>query len=228
MTFFEADFKIAHDCPHVELSKRYPSIKIYVWCNFRNEIVEIVVGNCEDYGQVLHEASLIGDVVSQSSNEHDVHLLMKRCGCTIKNSAAMNAEASDVLSLNPIVISRGWESHRIVAFKHENLVQFMELLDENGFTYELERKTPIHGQLSSSLTLNADSLFSDLTVKQVEALLTAFKHGYFVFPRRMNLQSIARKEKVVRTTLSEHLKKAQNKLFSSLIPYLYIYHEKVG
>jgi predicted DNA binding protein len=75
--------------------------------------------------------------------------------------------------------------------------------------------------------LNVGSMFSELTAKQADALLTAYRHGYFLFPRRTNLQSIAMKERVVRTTLSEHLKKAENKLISNLIPYLHI-HQRMG
>jgi predicted DNA binding protein len=104
----------------------------------------------------------------------------------------------------------------------------MNQLEINGFTYELEKKTPIVGHLSSSMMLNVETVFSDLTRKQLEALITAYKHGYFVFPRKMDLQSIALREKVVRTTLSEHLKKGQNKLFSNLVPYLYLYKEMNG
>jgi predicted DNA binding protein len=219
MTYFEAELKITHDCPYVSLSRKYPSSKTFVWCNFQNEIVEIVAGDEEEYLQLVDEVGELGDVVSRSSDGYNVHLMAKECNCTSKNSVAKNAEASDVL--------HGWEYHRVIAFDHNNLVRFMDLLEKNGFEYEVMKKSQLLGRLSTSLMLNVGSVFSDLTSKQADALLTAYRHGYFVFPRRMNLQSIAMKERVVRTTLSEHLKKAENKLISNLIPYLHI-HQRMG
>jgi predicted DNA binding protein len=227
MTFFEVELKITHDCPHVSLSRKFPSSKIFVWCNFQNEIIEIVAGDEEVYLQLVDEVGELGDVVSQSSDGYNVHLMAKECNCTRENSVARNAEASDLLHLTPSIIMGGWEYHRVIAFDHDNLVNFMDMLEKNGFQYEVTKKSQLHGQLSSSLMLNIGSVFSDLTSKQADALLTAYRHGYFVFPRKMNLQSIAMKERVVRTTLSEHLKKAENKLISNLIPYLHI-HQRMG
>lgn len=223
MTFFEAEFKITHNCPHVTLSRRFPSSKIFVWCNFQNEIIEIIAGDEDEYLQLVDEISELGDIVSRSSDGFNVHLMAKKCNCTSKNSVAKNAEASDVLHLTPSIIMDGWEYHRVIAFNHDDLVNFMVLLEKNGFEYEVTKKSQLHGQLSTSLMLNIGSVFSDLTSKQADALLTAYRHGYFVFPRKMNLQSIAMKERVVRTTLSEHLKKAENKLISNLIPYLHLH-----
>ncbi len=223
MTFFEAEFKITHNCPHVTLSRRFPSSKIFVWCNFQNEIIEIIAGDEDEYMQLVDEISELGDIVSRSSDGFNVHLMAKKCNCTSKNSVAKNAEASDVLHLTPSIIMGGWEYHRVIAFNHDDLVNFMVLLEKNGFEYEVTKKSQLHGQLSTSLMLNIGSVFSDLTSKQADALLTAYRHGYFVFPRKMNLQSIAMKERVVRTTLSEHLKKAENKLISNLIPYLHLH-----
>lgn len=227
MTYFEVELKVTHDCPHVSLSRKFPCSKIFVWCNFQNEIIEIVAGDEEEYLQLLDEISELGEIVSGSSDGYNVHLMASKCNCTMKNSVARNAEASDVLHLTPTIIMGGWEYHRVIAFDHDNLVRFMDLLEKNEFKYEVMKKSQLHGQLSTSLMLNIGSLFSDLTSKQVDALLTAYRHGYFVFPRRMNLQSIAMKESVVRTTLSEHLKKAENKLISNLIPYLHL-HQRMS
>jgi predicted DNA binding protein len=227
MPLYEAEFKISHDCPHVSISRRFPSSKIFVWCNYRNEIIEFVAGDEEEYLGLLEEVGRLGDVVSTSSDGFNVHLIAKDCNCTIKNSVARNAEAADCLHLTPTITMGGWEYHRVIAFNHDDLARFMDLLEENGFEYEVLKKAELHGQLSTSLMLNVDSMFSELTSKQADALLTAYRHGYFLYPRRTDLQSIAKRERVVRTTLSEHLKKAENKLISNLIPYLHI-HQRMG
>jgi len=73
------------------------------------------------------------------------------------------------------------------------------------------------------VSLTADALFSDLTEKQMDALLTAYSHGYYRLPRKSDIQTIASRKRVPRTTFQEHLKKAENKLVVSLVPYIQLY-----
>jgi predicted DNA binding protein len=88
---------------------------------------------------------------------------------------------------------------------------------------EIIRKKPFDGYIASSLTLTTDALFSGLTEKQVHALLTAYAQGYFRFPRGSDLQTIASKEEISRTTFLEHLKKAENKIITALIPHIQLF-----
>ena len=57
----------------------------------------------------------------------------------------------------------------------------------------------------------------------MHAMLTAFRYGYYNLPRNADLQTIAAKEKVPRTTFQEHLKKAENKLVTALVPYVQLF-----
>jgi predicted DNA binding protein len=74
------------------------------------------------------------------------------------------------------------------------------------------------------LTLTANALFSDLTEKQISALLTAYKNGYYRLPRKADIKEIAFKEQVPRTTFQEHLKKAETKLVAALVPYIQLFN----
>jgi hypothetical protein len=42
-------------------------------------------------------------------------------------------------------------------------------------------------------------------------------------PRKANVQDIAHRKKVSRTTYQEHLKKVENKLVASLVPYVQLF-----
>jgi hypothetical protein len=57
----------------------------------------------------------------------------------------------------------------------------------------------------------------------MDALLTAYSNGYYNLPRKTNVQDIAYKQRVSRTTYQEHLKKAENKLVASLVPYVQLF-----
>ncbi len=75
------------------------------------------------------------------------------------------------------------------------------------------------------MTLTADTLFSDLTEKQIEALLMAYNYGYYEMPRKADVKTIAEKEQVPRTTFQEHLRKAESKLVASLVPYIQLFKQ---
>jgi len=84
-------------------------------------------------------------------------------------------------------------------------------------------KSLFKGFIAGSSVVNADAVFSNLTQKQVDALLVSYNHGYYRIPRKSSLSSIARNRRVARTTFEEHLRKAENKLVTNLIPYLRLF-----
>ena len=68
-----------------------------------------------------------------------------------------------------------------------------------------------------------NSLFADLTGKQMDAILKAHRYGYYASPREVTTESIARSLGVSRSTYEEHLRKAENRIMASLIPYLQLF-----
>src|SRR3989344_1438744 len=52
----------------------------------------------------------------------------------------------------------------------------------------------------------------DLTGKQKEAMGLAIKHGYYEYPRKIDVQDLARESKLSFSTFHAHLRKAEQKL----------------
>ena len=225
MPLFEVVFKATHDCPFGNISRKFPSLKMFVWCNREHEVIEAIVEKQEEFSAVMEEISKIGGIIEVSSDRHNVHLITKKCFCTTENSVGKNIDAFDLLHVLPVVYEKGWEYYRVIAFRHRDLKGLLERLEERGFVFDVLRKVPFNGFIASSLTLTADALFSDLTEKQVDALLTAYRHGYYRLPRQADIQTIARERQVPRTTFQEHLKKAENKLVASLVPYVHLFRQ---
>jgi len=115
-------------------------------------------------------------------------------------------------------------SLHVIVFRHEDLEELLRRLEKWGWVYKILRKVPFNGFIASSLTLTADALFSNLTDKQIDAMLTAYRHGYYNLPRNSDVQTIAAKERVPRTTFQEHLKKAENKIVAGLVPYIQLFN----
>jgi DNA-binding CsgD family transcriptional regulator len=61
------------------------------------------------------------------------------------------------------------------------------------------------------------SLLSKLTPRQRQMLLTAYALGYYDVPRRISSDDLSRHLKVDKSTIVEHLRKAERKLIGSII-----------
>jgi len=223
MPLMEVVLKVTHDCPFGNISRRFPSMRMFEWCNREHEVIEIIVDKPEEYSAVVKALSKLGGIIEESSDQQNVHLITKPCSCGSEKSVSKYIDEFNVLEVSPVVYEEGWEYYRLIVFRHEELSKLMQRLEERGFVFDIVRKVPFDGFIASSLTLTADALFSHLTEKQIDALLTAYSHGYYRLPRKTDVQTIASKKRVPRTTFQEHLKKAENKLVSSVIPYIQLY-----
>lgn len=224
MPLFEIMFKVRHDCPFGNISQKFPSLKMFQWCNREHEVLEMIVETHEDYAALMEEISKLSGIIDMLSDRGKVHLVTKSCFCTNENSIEKNIEACNLLHVAPVVYEQGWEYYRVIAFRHEDLEELLQRLEEKELVFKILRKVPFDSFIASSLTLTVDTLFSDLTEKQTDALLTAYRNGYYQFPRKANVQEIAFKERVPRTTFQEHVKKAENKLIAALVPYIQLYN----
>lgn len=223
MPLYELVFKVIHDCPFGNFSRRFPSLKMFFWCNGEHDVIEVVSVSKEERPAVMEELSKLPGIIEQTFANGKVHLIVRRCSCPIESSVGQVLEDFNILQFSPVVHDQGWEFYRVITFHHKDIDRLFQRFDEKGFEYEIIRKAPFEGLIASSLTLTADALFSNLTKKQITALLTAHSNGYYRFPRKTNVKTIAQQKHVPRTTFQEHLQKAENKIVSSLVPFLQLY-----
>lgn len=198
-------------------------LKMFVWCNREYEVIEMIAEKQHEYSAAKQELSKIGKIVEETSDRHQVHIVIKTCSCHQENSVTKHIDAFNLLHVSPVIYEQGWEYYRVVAFRHKDLKGLLRTLEDKGFIFDVVRKVPFDGFVASSLTLTADALFSNLTEKQMDALMTAYSHGYYRLPRRASVQTIAHQRRLPRTTFQEHLKKAENKLIVSLVPYIQLF-----
>jgi HTH DNA binding domain len=69
----------------------------------------------------------------------------------------------------------------------------------------------------TSIDKKEEPLLSKLSMKQRQALLTAFALGYYDVPRRISSDDLSRHLNVDKSTVVEHLRKAEKKLIGSII-----------
>ena len=226
MTLFEVALKVAVPNSFLaDLTRRFPSMSIFIWCNRENDVFEVVVRNSEDYPLVMDEirAHQFMDVIEEISDDRRVYLNVHECHCMKQDTIVRHIGELDILNIFPNIVENGWCYHRLIVFRHKDLEELLRRFDNWGWVYKILRKVPFDGFVASSLTITADALFSSLTERQMDALITAHRHGYYNLPRDADVQTIASKEKVPRTTFQEHLKKAENKLVAAVVPHMKLF-----
>ena len=62
-----------------------------------------------------------------------------------------------------------------------------------------------------------DSVLNSLTDRQRKILSAAYMHGYYDVPRRIDSEDLARKLNIVKSTLVEHLRKAEKRLITDIM-----------
>ncbi len=108
---------------------------------------------------------------------------------------------------------------------HEKLTFIYPIIVNRGFG-EIELITnPIQVKVISKIfnkvkilkISDDDNKKEDLTLRQKEILDTAFILGYFQYPRKISLTDLAKHLKISKSTLSENLRSAENRIISSYV-----------
>lgn len=221
-------FRVLYDCPIGNISRKFPDTKIFQWCIKEHEVIELKIGDNEEHDALLNEISKVAEIVDTVSDGDKVHLVTRMCQCLCTNAVSCFIEKYNILQILPVVYNKGWEHYRILAFRHKEIESLLKELKNHGMDVEILRKAPFEGFIGTSASLTANAIFSGITEKQMNALVTAFCHGYYERPSRTNVQTIAAKTRVPRSTFQEHLRKAEKKLVSALIPHIQMYRAHVN
>ena len=155
------------------LTKRYPSLKIWMWCNYVQDVYEFASDDPEELQGAVGEFRDIYQVLDETEISSSVRMMIQNCVCSTETTVHDNIQELEILNLMPIFYSKGYEYYRLIAFKHEALTELFDRLTERGFQVEVLEKTPFNGMISETLiTLN--SLVGKLTEKQVDAIARAW------------------------------------------------------
>jgi predicted DNA binding protein len=69
----------------------------------------------------------------------------------------------------------------------------------------------------TSIDTRGESLLSKLTSRQRQILLTGYALGYYDVPRKISSDDLSRHFNVDKSTIVEHIRKAERKLIGSII-----------
>ncbi|RLF17227.1 MAG: hypothetical protein DRN06_04150 [Thermoprotei archaeon] len=121
--------------------------------------------------------------------------------------------------LYPIIIREGAKVFKLVAPRRRNLEDFISYMSNSGVVQPLKIMRASPDDLLSYYQ-PALKILRSLSPMQYRAVVLAVKRGYYRWRRDVKLSEIARELGITPQTLSEHLRKAENKIFSNLMEML--------
>lgn len=116
---------------------------------------------------------------------------------------------------SPVKVQNGFEQHSIISTNAKDLKKILLELDQIGEVKQIKIRN-----IEQS---NAKSL---LTPKQFGVLKTALKNNYYSWPRNVTLEEMANELNISRRAFQERLRKAESKLFPSLIKEYFLTKEQ--
>ena len=115
--------------------------------------------------------------------------------------------ALDIIWTTPLVLTED----KVVISCIGNEIDLKKFLDLIKYTGEIKR---ISFQKAS---YEGSDILSCLTDKQKEALIEANKLGYYDYKRKTNLDNLSNKLDISKSTVAEHLRKAESRIISHIL-----------
>jgi predicted DNA binding protein len=158
----------------------------------------------------IDDVKVIGDmeILSVLKSEGDRHTCLVKYAEPDESKDLFKQFDLDLINTTPFFVSDMRHTYSVIG-DDDSLRRYVELIKK------------IIGKVGNMSFKRAayqrHDILSILTEKQREILLTAHRYGYYDYPRRMNSQRLSEKVDISRSTMVEHLRKAEGRVLSEIL-----------
>ncbi|MFX0086690.1 MAG: helix-turn-helix domain-containing protein [Candidatus Hodarchaeota archaeon] len=216
----ELRIKIKHNSPHLAFSKSVLKQEIFGYCNSKFDILMI---HGEFNGEMLEKANKIyintpNWKVITVGNPVTISYISMKCLCDKTINSQIQQQGG--ISIYPIRYLDGWGHFQIVCLDNSDLSSVVEILQSYPMMKIISIKELDSNGMFPSQMVSIPEITNNLTSHQLLILIRAFEQGYYEIPRKIRTQDLAEEFQVSRYAVEKSLRKAENNLFTALMPYL--------
>jgi predicted DNA binding protein len=153
-------------------------------------------------------SGLLNDVQVIEKEKTGTYILFTRGGAPSLSAVLRDLGIQGGYLFPPLGIEDGRVKFSFIG-SEKQIKDFMEKLDAIAIRYRVV--------LLADASFSPISPFSQLTEKQQEVLLAAYKWGYYDIPRKITSEEIAKRLKVADSTVVEHLRKAELRIMKQIV-----------
>ncbi|MCH8905886.1 MAG: helix-turn-helix domain-containing protein [Candidatus Heimdallarchaeota archaeon] len=226
---FEIRIRAQHDCPFLEFSKLFGNKQIYGYCSRENDVM-ILPGhndNIIEIGKDFFNHTDKWRIINSGVTQKLTYVVMDcECDDLYENSITYSIQRAGGLVNYPIRYQDGWEFHKITCIDEKVVKNVLKVLTSLPKMEVIAIDDLGENGIFRSQMISVPEVISDLTSRQVEILVKAYEEGYYEIPRRIRTQDLADEAGISRYGIEKLLRKAENKIIRSIMPYLYFRHEQ--
>ncbi|QLH74644.1 MAG: helix-turn-helix domain-containing protein [Methanomassiliicoccales archaeon] len=218
----EARIKVDEGSSFHIFTAQHPDCRINYWCNEVSCVMLVESKDVEDIEDFERELGFCSKNIKKARQGARLEI-MYELNTPKKESINEIITRSDCWYLQPVVLERGWEHFTVYALKKSDIERLVRAAKEKGIKIELLsiREKEINDLCNGSL-IPASSLHQDITKRQLDLLRLAYDEGYFDQPARITADELAAKVGLSRSTLAEHLRKAEYRLLRNALPAMLV------
>lgn len=207
-----------------DASLEFPDLQILHWCVNNRDIFQVTgpEAQLDGFGEWVDKA--FGTRYGSRVNKGSL-IITNSCRCTSEGvpSVSEAVEQAGVWDIPPILYRGGWEAWRVIAWTEESVRDLFKGIREIG-EVRIKSLRPIeNARMEQMMLMPASDIFSGLTDRQISAVVLGLEHGYYSLPSETKVDRLAQGAGLSPSTFSEHLRKAETRIFRNLQPYLQAY-----
>ncbi|XVH32956.1 helix-turn-helix domain-containing protein [Haloferacaceae archaeon DSL9] len=214
---YEATFRIDDGGPYA-VSTAGTDARVELWCN---EHCDLLHAAGDDLDPLVDAVEAVAGVRETLSRDGEVVLVTNAC---LKESETDHIERylrrHGCLLLPPLRYAAGAKYCRLLALDPAALTAVYRDLVDDGYRIDVESKRRAETVRQDGPLLSPESVLPTLTARQREVLTVAYDGGYYDIPRGVTTADIADAVGIGRRTAEDHLRRAEAKVVSGLMPYL--------
>ncbi len=226
MKFLDTSLRMRHDRTFCNFAGRFPDARMALWCMNSNEMFYISTGSAEEIEEIVAEAQTALDVDQSYVDGASAVLTMSICSCSDERSIDNIAHQCRCWLIPPILYSGGWAHYRIFSPSRTDLRRFIHICSNDS---EVEVVSH-HGRENQDLILDSGTvpvhLFDGISDRQLRVLASAYESGLLDVPAKVEMDGVAKKEGISRSTYGEHLRKSVHQMVKNSYPLLRSYQER--
>ncbi len=154
------------------------------------------------------KSGLLDDAQVIEKEKNGTYILFTRSGAPSLSAILKDLGIQGGYLFPPLGIQDGKVKFSFIG-SEKQIKEFMEKLDSIAIRYRVV--------LLADANFSPISPLSQLTEKQQEVLLTAYKMGYYDIPRKITSEEIANKLQIADSTVVEHLRKAEQRIIKQIV-----------
>lgn len=220
MSLCEVKLEVLFKSAFGQLTCKYPGARIMVWCNAQTHLYEFHSGDEGELEQLEAETEAILGRYAVFKRSRTLRFLSTDCDCGSENVSTI-LQDEQCWYVQPLVFEGGRAHYRVICPDRESIRNAVRKIRRSGLEVDLTSMRDFNFEtFANEMFLSPSNILTGLTSRQLGALAEAFSQGYFDEPSRVDMDDLAKRANLSRSTYSEHLRKAEAKLLTNLAPFI--------